>query len=262
MRVEEVFKLLETRVAPVKLSDDFCAKFKTYDNSGIVINCGNEVTGALFSLDLSEAAVNRASELGYNLIVTHHPAIYGGISRFDLVNNAQSRALASCLKNGISVVSMHLNFDAAPEGIDYYLMQGLGGTDCKVLAQVEGGGYGRAYSVCPRTMPELINDIKENFNTNRIIIHGGNNAKISKMASFCGAGLDDSAVAFAKSEKVGAVVSSDLSHHRISELVESGIAVIQLTHYCCETYGFNKIYQNVKTGLQIPSSYFSDERFA
>lgn len=262
MTVEEVLTLLEERVAPVKLSDDFCAKFKMYDNSGVIINCGNKVTGALFSLDLSEAAVNRAVELDYNLIVTHHPAIYGGISRFDLTDNAQSRALANCLKNGISVISMHLNFDAAPQGIDYYLMQGLGGTDCKTLAQVEGGGYGRAYNVFPRTMPQLSQDIRKNFNTNRIIIHGGCDKKISKIASFCGAGLDDMAVAFAKSEKVGAVVSSDLSHHRISELVESGIVVIQLTHYCCEAYGFNKIYQNVKTGLQIPSSYFLDERFA
>ncbi len=262
MTVEEVLTLLEERVAPVKLSDDFCAKFKMYDNSGIIINCGNEVTGALFSLDLSEAAVYRAAELGYNLIVTHHPAIYGGVSRFDLTANAQSRALANCLKNGISVISMHLNFDAAPKGIDYYLMQGIGGTDCKVLAQVEGGGYGRAYGVYPRTMPELIAEIQKNFNTERIIVHGEKGGKISKMASFCGAGLDDAAVAFAKSEGVDAVVSSDLSHHRISELVESGIAVIQLTHYCCEAYGFNKIYHNVKTGLQIPSSYFTDERFA
>ncbi len=262
MTVEEVFKLLERSVAPVKVSDDFCAKFKMYDNSGIIINCGNEVTGALFSLDLSEAAVSRALELGYTLIVTHHPAIYGGISRFDLTENAQARALAQCLKNGVSVISMHLNFDAAPQGIDYYLMQGLGGENAKVLAQVEGGGYGRAYGVCPRTMPQLTQEIKENFNTNRIIVHGETDGKISKIASFCGAGLDDTAVAFAKSEKADAVVSSDLSHHRISELVESGIAVIQLTHYCCEAYGFNKIYQNVKTSLQIASSYFTDERFA
>ena len=140
MTVEEVFGLLEKSVAPVKVSDDFCAKFKMYDNSGIIINCGEKVSGALFSLDLSEAAADKAAELGYNLIVTHHPAIYGGISRFDLTSSAQSRALAKCIKNGVSVISMHLNFDAAPQGIDYYLMRGLGGENAKVLAQVEGGG--------------------------------------------------------------------------------------------------------------------------
>lgn len=262
MTAEEVLNLLETQVAAVKVSDDFCAKFNMYDNSGIIINCGGEISGALFSLDLSEAAASRAAELGFNLIITHHPAIYGGISRFDLTSCAQSRAIATCLKNGISVISMHLNFDAAPQGIDYWLMRGLGGTDAKVLAQVEGGGYGRVYEICPRTMAELTQDIQKNFGTNRIIVHGGTDKKISKIASFCGAGLDDNAIAFAKANKAGVAVSSDLSHHRISELVESGIVVIQLTHYCAENYGFNKIYQNVKTKLQIASSYFSDGRFA
>lgn len=262
MTVEEVLKLLESKVAPVKLSDDFCAEFKMYDNSGIIINCGKEVSGALFSLDLSVAAVNRAVALGYNLIITHHPAIYGGISRFDLTNIAQSRALALCLKEGVSVISMHLNFDAAPQGIDYYLMKGLGGNDAEILAEVAGGGYGRAYAVAPASLKDFMSHIRSEFSTERTVCHGKTDKPVKKVASFCGAGLDDAAVAFAKKETVDAVVSSDLSHHRIAELVESGIVVIQLTHYCCEAYGFNKIYQNVKTNLQIPSSYFSDERFA
>ena len=53
MKVEEVFNLLEREVAPVSLSDEFCAKYKLYDNSGIIVNCGGEVKSALFSLDLS-----------------------------------------------------------------------------------------------------------------------------------------------------------------------------------------------------------------
>ena len=87
MKVEEVLHILESCVAPVSLSDEFCATYKMYDNSGIIINCASEVTGVLFSLDLSIEAVNRAIERGYNLIVTHHPAIYGGISRIDITRD-------------------------------------------------------------------------------------------------------------------------------------------------------------------------------
>ena len=91
---EDVLQMLEDGVAPVKLSDDFCAKYKMYDNSGIIINCGKQVRGVTFSLDLSEAAVKEALGAGNNLIVTHHPAIYGGVSRFDLKNDPQSRPLS------------------------------------------------------------------------------------------------------------------------------------------------------------------------
>ncbi len=139
MKLNEVLQRLE-EVAPVALSDEFCAKYKMYDNSGIIINCGADIKGALFSLDLSENAVRQAKNNGCNLIITHHPAIYGGISRFDLTADPQSKALAECISSGISVISMHLNFDAAPNGIDYYLMLGLGGEKAdKILAPIVGG---------------------------------------------------------------------------------------------------------------------------
>ncbi len=261
MIAKDALKILEKEVAPIKLSDDFCAKYKMYDNSGIIIDHGGEIKAILFSLDLSEDAVKAAIVKGCNLIVTHHPAIYGGISRFDLTADFKARALAACFKNGISVISMHLNFDAAPKGIDYYLMRGLGGKKCTALATVEGGEYGRAYEIEPMPLDEYINRIKEQFDTARIICHGENKPTMKKVASFCGAGLDDEAVAFCKREKVDIAVSSDLSHHRIEELVSCGITVLQLTHYCAENYGFNKIYTDIKDKFSVPSHYFKDGRF-
>lgn len=260
LTAENVLEILE-EVAPLKLSDDFCKKYKTYDNSGIIINCGKEIRGALFSLDLSEAAVREALSHKYNLIVTHHPAIYGGIERFNLTNDAHARALAACLKNDISVISMHLNMDVAPEGIDNFLMKGLGGEECDVLATVDGGAYGRAYGIKPVAFADFVKNLSEEFRTTPLL-HGKDGRTVRKVASFCGAGGDDEAVAFAKKNAVDAAVSSDLSHHRIVELVESGIAVVQLTHYAAESYGFGKIYEKIKNKLNAPSSFLFDERFA
>lgn len=261
MNAKDALKILEKEVAPIKVSDDFCAKYKMYDNSGIIIDADGQINAILFSLDLSEDAVKVAIKKGCNLIVTHHPAIYGGISRFDLTTDSKARALADCLKNGISVISMHLNFDAAPKGIDHYLMCGLGGKKCTPLATVDGGGYGRAYEILPMPLDEYIKNVKEQFGTERVILHGDGKKTVKKVASFCGAGLDDEAVAFCKSEKVDLAVSSDLSHHRIEELVSCGITVLQLTHYCAENYGFNKIYTDIKNKFSVPSLYFKDGRF-
>lgn len=262
MTVEEVLHILEERVAPVKLSDDFCAKYKMYDNSGIIINTGEPVKGVLFSLDLSEAAVKKAVALGYNLIVTHHPAIYGGISRIDVTADSKSRAITECIKCGVSVISMHLNFDTAPNGIDCFLMKGLGGENCAVCAPVEGGGYGRAYTVNPTPLDKFLKRVASEFKTDRAVCHGDRNITVKKVVSCCGAGCDDSSIAFAKANGCNLFVSSDLKHHQIAELVESGITVLQLTHYCAETYGFNRIYENIKDYINVPSSFFFDERFA
>lgn len=261
MTVENLLKILEENVAPLKVSNDFCARYKMYDNSGIIINCGKDINGALFSLDFSIETVNKAKELGYNAIVTHHPAIFGGISSFDLTGNAQAKALAKCLSCGISVISMHLNFDAAPQGIDYFLMKGLGGDDENILSPVDGGGYGRFYTVPAQTFEIYVGKIKNTFRTQRLISYGDGQKAVNRVASFCGSGCDDSSIAFAKSNKADVFVSSDMKHHQIAELVESGINVVQLTHYCAETYGFKEIYNKIKKIMNIPSSYFIDERF-
>ena len=130
------------------------------------------------------------------------------------------------------------------------------------MASVEGGGYGRVYGIKPVKAEDFMRRIRVEFSTGRAVLHGNADKTVTRVASFCGAGLDDAAIAFATAERADAVVSSDVPHHRILALVERGIAVAELTHYSAEAYGFNKIYQNVKSSLQIPSSIFSDGRFA
>lgn len=258
MKVEDVFAFLEKEVAPVALSDEFCAKNKMYDNSGIIINCGGEVKGALFTLDLTDKAVEMAKASGFNLIVTHHPAIFGGITRFDLTDSPQSKTLAECMNKGISVISMHLNFDAAPQGIDYYLCKGLGGDSAEIAAPLSCGGYGRVYSVAPISFKDFVEKVKKEFATEKVITYGEENKKVSRVASFCGAGCDDYNMRFAANGGADVFVSSDMKHHEILALTQRGIAVIVLTHYASENYGFEKIYLKIKDGLKVKSAYFTD----
>ena len=258
MKVEDVFALLEKEVAPVSLSNEFCAKYKMYDNSGIIINCGLEVTGVLFTLDLTDKALEKAKAQGYNLIVTHHPAIFGGISRFDLTANPQTHTLAECMKCGISVISMHLNFDAAPQGIDYFLCKGLGGDKAELSAPLSNGGYGRVYSVASTTFKDFVQKVKKEFSTEKLLAYGDENKKVNRVASFCGAGCDDQNINFAAAGGADVFVSADMKHHEILALTQRGMAVIVLTHYASENYGFEKIYSKIKDGLKVKSGYFTD----
>lgn len=251
MKLTDLLKKLE-EVAPVSLSDEFCKKYGTYDNSGIIIDCGKEVNGALFSLDLSSKTIDEALKRGFNVIVTHHPAIYGGVSRINY-----SDPIARCIQNGISVISMHLNFDVAPKGIDYHLMRGLGGEQPEILSEIAGGGYGRVYSVNRASFKEYAEEVKKTFGS-RALFYGNGQRQVGKVASFCGAGCDDKAISFALSHSADVFVSSDMKHHEIAGLLEKGINVIHLTHYSAENYGFNKIYLQLSDNLNVPSAYFAD----
>ncbi len=257
MKSNELLGVLE-QVAPVALSDEFCKKCSFYDNSGIIIDGGDDIRGALFSLDLSPKAVEQAKKLGYNAIVTHHPAIYGGIERLNANQSPLAYALYECVKRGITVISMHLNFDAAPRGIDYYLMRGVGGEQCKTLINLENGAYGRVYDLPPVTLGELAERVAREFNTQRLIVYGDKNKTVGKAASFCGAGCDDNTCRFAVENNADAVISSDMPHHRIADFVGRGTGIILLTHYASEAYGFGKIYKKIMDKLSVPSSFFCD----
>lgn len=266
MKLNEFYKVAD-ELAPKALSDEFCKQVNGYDNSGILVDTGEEVNAALFALDLSQAAIDKAIAYKVKLIVTHHPAIYGGQDRI-LANAFQplGEKLVKCIKNGISVVSMHLNLDWADGGTDESLKEGIekaaGGEKGETLAVMHpltGGGYGRVYAVNEITLGDLANAIGKEFTTKRVVTYGGENRKINKVASFCGAGCDEKAVQFAVEQGADAIVSADFKHHVLTLANEKNIAVIALTHYASEHYGFRNYYEKIRQRVSVPCLYHTDE---
>jgi putative NIF3 family GTP cyclohydrolase 1 type 2 len=71
MKIKEIVSALE-RFAPLPLQDGF-------DNAGLQIGLTDaEATGALLCLDVTEAVLDEAIALGYNLVISHHPLIFKG----------------------------------------------------------------------------------------------------------------------------------------------------------------------------------------
>ncbi len=266
MKVKEIYEIAN-ELAPKSLSDEMCAKYGCYDNSGILVDAGEEVTGILFSLDLSKGAVERAVKEGANLIITHHPAIYGKIGQI-VQTDVLGQKLIDCIKRGISVISMHLNLDAAVGGIDESLMEGIRraagkteGTGTRLIATqmpLTGGAYGRAYEVKEGTLGDLAESMKKVFRSNRVEVYGDSQRRVSRVASFCGAGADEGAIAFALQTGAEVMVSSDFKHHLLATAAEAGLSVVTLTHYASENYGYQKYYEKIGQRVKIPCVYHED----
>lgn len=193
-------------------------------------------------------------------------------------------------------MSMHLNLDAAPCGIDESLMEGIilsaksakeksdGGENGKIpfgekaaseseerfrqegagpenvgiMQPLDGGGYGRAYDVPPVTAEALAAETEKTFCAKHIAVYG-KRRKIRRAASFCGAGADEEAVEFAVRQGADVLVSADFKHHVLTLALESGLSVIQLTHYASENYGFEKYYRKIRRQAGIPCIFHTDE---
>ena len=269
MKLSEIYKIADL-IAPKALSDEMCQTYGFYDNSGILVDADEEIESVLFSLDLSMAAVDEAIEKGVKLIITHHPAIYGKISRIDYQDEGLlGTKLIKCIKNGISVIAMHLNLDAAEGGIDESLMQGVvlsagesDGVGTRLLAKqvaLSKGAYGRVYALKGVSLGELAKGMQKTFQTDKIAVYGDKDRQIKRVASFCGSGADEGAIAFALQNGADVMISSDYKHHVLALALERGLSVITLTHYASEEYGFKKYYEKIRQLVQIPCYYHTEE---
>ena len=69
-----------------------------YDNSGLLIgNPGMKIKGVLVSLDCTEHVINEAVNKGCNLIICHHPLIFGKIKKLTGSNYVE-RCIALAIK--------------------------------------------------------------------------------------------------------------------------------------------------------------------
>ena len=268
MTVRKLYAELD-KVAPKSLSDEYCRNFGAYDNSGVLVDCGGEVQGVLFTLDLTAAAIEKAKTMGANVIVTHHPVIYGKIADVRLDTPLGGRLIA-CIQSGISIISMHLNLDCVEGGIDDCLADGIfsaasnftgAGMRRVNLARhhvLSQGGYGSVYEVPCISAKTLKENLEKEFSC-AVRLVGDGAKKVCKVASFCGAGADDASVAFAIAQGADAMVSADWKHHLILACYQAGVAVYELSHYASEEYGFQKYYEKMCKSSSLPCAFHREE---
>ena len=125
MKIKEIICALE-RFAPLPLQDGF-------DNSGLQIGLTDvEATGALLCLDVTESIIDEATDLGYNLIISHHPLIFKGLKSITGRDYIE-RCIIKAIKNNIVIYAAHTNLDNAYGGVNYKIAELIGLSDVQAL---------------------------------------------------------------------------------------------------------------------------------
>ncbi|MBO7187505.1 MAG: Nif3-like dinuclear metal center hexameric protein [Clostridia bacterium] len=244
MKFNEFYKKID-EIAPFSLSKAMMEK-GSHDNSGVILKFHDEVNKVLFTLDLTVSAVLKAVKCGADTIVTHHPAIFYPISKMEI--DGENSALANACFYTLNVISTHLNLDIAKDGIDDSLATALGANDIKIIEYVtEDNGYGREFKVEKCTLSEFAENAKKELSLVNVSVFGKPEKIIKKVASFCGGG---SSHALKYQGNADLIVTSDMPHHIITALTESGKAVMLITHYSAEVYGFKKFAKKCQSFIE------------
>jgi len=125
MKIQEITAYLESVAAP--------SLQESYDNAGLLTgNSSWECTGVITCLDATEAVVREAIGKKCNLIVAHHPVIFGGL-RSITGKNYVEQTVITAIKNDIAIYAIHTNLDNVLHGVNAAIADKLGLINRRIL---------------------------------------------------------------------------------------------------------------------------------
>lgn len=229
-KVGEIFEYLN-ELAPVSLKMDF-------DNVGLLVGDAREDAGrCLVALDITDEVIDEAAQLGAELIVSHHPVIFGAVKSVT-ADDLVGRKIIALLRNNISAICMHTNLDIAEGGVNDALMAAL---SIEPQGWLEACGYDAAGKTVgcgrigelPESMPfeDFLKLCKSALNANglRYVCAGRTVRKLAVMGGAGGSSLMD-----AVSAGCDTYVTSDIKYNSFLDAKELGINLIDADHFCTE----------------------------
>lgn len=208
-----------------------------FDNSGFLVGRRNAtVRRVLIALDITPEVAREAVELEAELIVSHHPIIWGGAKSIT-DETTTGRVVLDLIEHGVAAICAHTNLDMAWGGVNDVLAQTLGLEACTLLAQ-EGKddsgqpyGIGRVGEIVPRLLMDFAGFVKQALGAQGIrVVDGGREVhRIAVGGGACGSMLSD-AIAMG----CDTFVTSDVKYDVLLEAKARQINLIDAGHYATE----------------------------
>jgi len=218
-----------------------------WDNVGLMVgDLSSQIKGAVIALDCTLSVIDEALETGANLIVTHHPLIFGSINCIDY-DDLNGLKLKKLIKNDINVISLHTNLDKAKDGVNDTLCEVIELYNVENLTDEEFSLGRTGLLKKQTTLKEFAMYIKEKLNVSSLKYIGDDNKVIKKVAVTSGSGSEFYTDAIKAQADV--FVTSEVKHHIATEVIDKNFAIIDAGHFETE----NIIVTKIKC--------FLDERF-
>ena len=226
MKCSEIIEQLE-KLSPVQYACE-------WDHVGLMVGeRTKEIYRILVTLDVDDAAVEQAIAQKADMIVSHHPLIFGGIQSVTM-ETLTGRRILKLIQNGIVCYSMHTNFDIVG-GMAQLAADALGFENARPLeiTSADGEGLGRIADVKQTaTVADWAERTKKAFHLPNVKVFGDLSWKVQKAAVYPGSGKDGIDCAIA--EQADLIITGDIGHHAGIDAAAWHVAVIDAGHYGIE----------------------------
>lgn len=227
--VSEIYVFLQEKV-PFELQESF-------DNAGFLLGRAKaQVSKILVALDITEQVVEEAAELGAQLIVAHHPVIFGGVQAVT-DQTVTGRILLALAENRIAAICAHTNLDKVEGGVNDALALRLGLTDIVQLKQEGEDGLGRPYGigrvgyVTEQPLYDFAIGVKRLLGANGLrLVDGGRPAhKVAVGGGACAGMMGD-----VLAQGCDTFITSDVKYNHFLDAKAQGLNLIDAGHFPTE----------------------------
>lgn len=207
-----------------------------WDNSGLLVDSNVPADKVLCCLDVTKQAVQRAVETGCRIILAHHPVIFSGIKSLDTTS-----VLVQLIKNDISVICAHTNFDKYSFGTSSRLAQ-----FCGLCGETELNEYMVTVELENKTdFDSFAAQVKENVKIPLQYVKGAQT--VSRVIVVAGSGKDMTAEIVAAG--CDCIITGESSYHDMLDLSQLGVSCICLGHDESEKISVETLAETVKQGF-------------
>ena len=254
MKIAAITDLLG-RVFPTEYQED-------YDNSGFLVgDPGAECTGVLVTVDVTPEVVDEAVALRYNLIVSHHPLIFGGVKRIT-PSTGTGRMIMRLIENHVCVYSAHTNLDNMAEGVNGILMKKLGIVPGGILRPMIGaphegigaGMYGELRE--PMATKAFVEHVKRTLGL-PVMRTSELCRREVKSVAVCG-GAGSFLIGDARRRHVDIYLTGDLKYHDFQQ-ADGELILADIGHYESEQFAKEIIYRTISENFRNFACRISDK---
>lgn len=217
------------KLAPIELAE-------SWDNVGLMVGeFDRTVKKIIVALDINDDVIEEAVEKNADMIITHHPFIFGSIKNINSENVTGRRAI-KLIKNNISVYSAHTNLDIAKNGTNDVLANILGVEQTEILLKSSDdiNGLGRTGVIKDVKFSDFIEILKSKLNLEHLVVTGDLKKIIKKVGLCTGQCSGQDYMIAAKNAGCDLYITGDLRYHEAQFANNIDLCVADITHYGSE----------------------------
>ncbi len=236
--MDDFVRLIE-HIAPPGLADE-------WDNSGLLLCCGETVSRVLIALDATTAVVDEAAAGGFDMVLTHHPTLFSPVRRLDY-HRPPDAVVMRLISAGISLYAAHTPYDKAGGGINDMLSEKLGLSSVAVAPGPDDGlmRVGRLDGILDTG--DFLTHVKRTLKTEPLRVSDVRSRPIQTVAVVGGSGGDF--VAAAKAAGADALVTGEAKHHHFIDAVARDMLLVEAGHFATEQGFSGHIFMSLQSRL-------------